>query len=744
MISSQTILNIKVEKPKIKKPKTNLIDTLSNKDEKLKKIKENINFSNDFYKNIYNSFNFYKKFLYESNYSSNEADALNYQGVPILEFNQIGSFVSRILGEFYKFDPSASIEPDDDFKMGNSDDSIKTIEYHLNHELNSTYTKRQKYEAYKNLQCGMCCFKIFTDYKNKKSTDHIIIIENKDPTMVGFDPSSKQANKQDGKFCWEKFVYSKEEFEEQFPDLKFDNIKNNSPMEDYSWNFYEKSKKYVTVYDYYEKEKKKVIMYYLSDGSSMNKKDYLKMMEYRRVFRRIENDDLIVIDKKTYFEECIYRYRIISDKIISFEKTYYKNLPYVFIGRTEQIKDSQNANFREIILPYFKNAIGSQKLINYAGSKLANSLENSVQSKWILPEEALPTNKDYLNQWVDPQRNGLLIYKAFVGDKPIPRPEPAITKDTPQELPQVFSSGLNMIQATLGSFDASLGINDNQLSGIAISEGATQSNSAAMPYIATFLMGLEYLYEVYFNLFSIFYSKPRIIPVINKDGKKEFTQINTNQENTIKYDSGKIGIKIKIGASSTIEKNKSFNMMVEASRNNPAFAQFLNNDCMDIFLMNLDFKGSEIMLSRYPKFKQQQAQAQQQAAQNNPLMVKNQIEMQKIKLDEQKHNDHVTLESMDLKKETQKMIMEANQVQMEQMARLMEQQSKEIIALLDLKKEMVIHQNDHMLSKKDMLHRHLGDAIDRHHKISKSNEKPELTNKKEKEDDSREEQDIIQ
>ncbi|TXG86340.1 MAG: hypothetical protein E6R13_00640 [Spirochaetes bacterium] len=742
MSLSVSILNSEVLISKIKKRKENLLDSIKDKEEKLKEIKEKIQSSNDFYRPIYNSFNFYKKFLYETNYSSNEMDALSYQGVPPLEFNQIGSFTSRLLGEFYKYDPSASICPDDDFKMSNNDYVIKNLEYHLNHDLNSSYTKKQMYDAYKNLLCGMSCFKIFTEYKNKKSIDHVIKIQSKDPTMCGFDPCAKEQNKQDGNFCFEKFIYSKEEFNEEFPDENFDEIKNLSSIEDTSWNFYEKKKKYVCVYDYYEKKSKKITMYYLSNGNSMQKKDYLRMVEFQKVFRRINNIPTVV-DKKTYRENYIERYRIVSNKILSYEKTDYKDLPYVFIGRTEAIKDSQNSNIREIIIPYFKNAIGSQKFINYAGSKFANAIENSVQSKWIIAEEALPTNKDYLNQWLDPQRSGILIYKSFVGDKPIQSPQPAITKDMPPEIAQAFSSGMNLMQSTLGSFDASLGINDNQLSGIAISEGATQSNAAAMPYIATFLMGMEYLYEIYFNLFSIFYSNKRIIPIINGDGQKDFTEINSSPDNTIKYDSGSIGIKIKIGASSTIEKNKSFNMMVEASRNNPAFAQFLNNDCMDVFLMNLDFKGSEIMQSRYPQFKQQQAQAQQQAVANNPLMVKNQIEMQKLKLDEQKHNDHLTLDAMDLKKETQKMIMQANQAQMEQFSKMMEQQTKQMVAMLELKKELVIHDDNHTLAKKEMVHRHLGDAIDRHHKISKENSKEELTTEKEIEDDSREKQNSI-
>lgn len=714
-----------VKSKKLPSPrKTNYIDDISNEKEKLKELVNKYRESLEFTKTNSDLFNGYKKFLYDSNLNDNERVALQDQDKPQLEFNQIGSFVSRLLGEFYKYDPSAQIEFNDDTLLNNGQ-MIEILKNHLNHEINDIKTKREFFDIYKDLLCGMSCVKIYTEYKNHYSFDQVIKIEKKDPTNCGYDPAAKMPNKTDARYCWEKFTYTEEEFKELFPDIDIQDIKSSyqnakSPL------IGSKSKKLFTVIDFYEKVKKPVTIVSLSDGSIMKKSEHDKKIKFYEAFKK----DLLfsvpyITNKRKTFIEKIERYRFTMGKLLSYEKTDYSDLPYVFIGRTEVLKENDDLCQKEIIIPYFKNAIGAQKFINYAGSCFANALENIQMSKVMMAKESLPSDPSAQYGWLNPQKATVLIYNGFdekLPDRQLPPPMPLAVQNMPPEVAQAFSSSMQLMQNALGSFDASLGINDNQLSGIAIMEGATQSNAAAMPYLAEFLMGMNCVFRIYLNLFPKYYISPRSIPILDKEGNKSFVSINTNNQNKIDYQTNDLGVQIKIGASSSIEKYKSLSAMTEIASKVPAFAQLLNQDGLDVILKNLDFKGSEILQSRYPQFKQQQAQAQQQAAANNPLMVKNQIEMQKVKLDEQKHNDHVTLESMDLKKETQKMIMQANQAQMEQFSKMMENQTKQMVAMLELKKEMVIHQDDHFLAKKDMLHKHLGDAIDRHHKIHKENQ----------------------
>ena len=87
-----------------------------------------------------------------------------------------------------------------------------------------------------------------------------------------------------------------------------------------------------------------------------------------------------------------------------------------------------------------------------------------------------------------------------------------------QKLPQAFTGSDSLIQNVLGSYDASLGINNNQLSGIAIVEGASQSNATAMPYIVGCLQGFQRVAQIYVDLMPKYFTTPRTIPILDEEG----------------------------------------------------------------------------------------------------------------------------------------------------------------------------------------------------------------------------------
>ena len=107
----------------------------------------------------------------------------------------------------------------------------------------------------------------------------------------------------------------------------------------------------------------------------------------------------------------------------------------------------------------------------------------------------------FLNKFKELKQEILLLkhYNAFQegsqGTIPLPPPQEVGRVGAPPEIIQTFTSADATMQSILGSYDASLGINNNQLSGVAIVEGATQSNAAAMPYVVSFLQSLNQMHK---------------------------------------------------------------------------------------------------------------------------------------------------------------------------------------------------------------------------------------------------------
>ena len=112
----------------------------------------------------------------------------------------------------------------------------------------------------------------------------------------------------------------------------------------------------------------------------------------------------------------------------------------------------------------------------------------------------------------DVQKESVLVYNSVHEsnpDLPINNPIREVQRvPAPPEIAQAFTGSDSLIQNVLGSYDASLGINNNQLSGIAIVEGASQSNATAMPYIVGCLQGFQRLAQIYVDLMPKYMMTP--------------------------------------------------------------------------------------------------------------------------------------------------------------------------------------------------------------------------------------------
>src|SRR5690606_35229321 len=155
-------------------------------------------------------------------------------------------------------------------------------------------------------------------------------------------------------------------------------------------------------------------------------------------------------------------------------------------GNSVMLKLNEAGSSVQMTRPYLYNTKGIQKLKNCAAQNLATELEMMVQHKWKVAKESIPDEQEYLQAYTDPQRANTLVYNAWDDNDPNksnPPPQEIQRPPIPQEITQTFMEADKAIQMVLGSYDAALGINNNQLSGKAVVESATQSSFAAMPYI---------------------------------------------------------------------------------------------------------------------------------------------------------------------------------------------------------------------------------------------------------------------
>jgi len=606
--------------------------------EQLIRIKKNIEKSHEYFQDNVKRFNYFRQFVFQSSLSEADRAALRETKKPILEFNSLEAFISRLRGEFSKQEPSISVRLLDHSGLDSNLPLI--LEGHLRSIFDEANHNGCSYEVYTDiLSGGFSAMKIWTEYQHEKSFDQVIKIGRVyDPTLVGFDPLAVLPHKGDGRYCFELIPKTKEEFQAEYPDIDLSTIKFSKNLQGFSWSYQNQQEEILLLCDYYVKKKKSKKLIRLSNGHTLLLEEYQKLGQYWQETGRLDQIPQIVEERTTYLE-TIHRYRLIESTVLSHEETSYQFLPIVYVDGNS-IRLSNNGQTKQVTRPYVYHALGNQKLKNFAGQCLANELENMVMHKWKVAAESIP--EKYLEAYTDPQKESVLIYNAFqVGSQgtiPLPPPQEVGRVSAPPEIIQTFTSADSTMQSILGSYDASLGINNNQLSGVAIVEGATQSNAAAMPYVVSFLQSLNQVAHIIVDLIPKYYVTPRTLPITLPDGKRSYALINQQGGIALKYRSEQLEVSVNAGVNFAIQKTRALQQIIALMQASPLFAQFINTEGLPILLDNLEIRGIDQLKAQAENFTEQlKVQQQQQMNQSNPLEEKINLEKSKL-VAELQHN----------------------------------------------------------------------------------------------------------
>lgn len=601
----------------------------------LDRIKKNIEKSESFFKHNKNRFHEFRKFVFKTQLSEDDLDLLAALQKPQIEFNILNAYISRLCGEFSKQEPSITVKTS--FGAPVDPAMIEVVEGHNRSIIGDAAADSTQYETYKDtLSGGFSVFKIWTEYESDRSFEQSIKFGRAfEPTMCGFDPLARQPHKGDGRYCYEFFPYTKEEFKEKFPNVKLDDIEYTREMAEFNWAYNNEKEDILVVCDYYEKKKVKKKIVKLANGAVLTEEEYSDNLERWMQAGYIEQPPAVVDSRMTEIQRVV-RYRLIGNQVIDYKETNFKYLPLVFVdGDSVYIRESEAGKMMQFTKPYIYHAKGAQRLKNFAGQTLANELENMVQHKFKVAQQALPEQEDYLDAYMNVQQANVLVYNAFANndpDKPIPEPKEIVRTPTPPEVTNAFQLTDANVQTILGSYDAALGINDNELSGIAIVEGATQSNAAAMPYVVNYMHSLNQVAQIIVDLIPKYYVTPRTIPVQGLDGKRGFKLINHPQGINVMYDSSALNVRVEAGVNYEVQKNRALNQMNAMMQSTQMFAMFVNEN-MDILLDNMSFRNVDIVRQRAEKWVQEQQQArQQQQNQPNPEQMKQQSKQQELAL----------------------------------------------------------------------------------------------------------------
>lgn len=676
--------------------------------DKLSEIKKNIEKSYKYFSENRLLYNKFRKFVFETNVSKTDKANLESLGIPPLQFNVTEAYISRLLGEFSKQEPAIEVSAEPSLTPPDPN-MIKVVENHMR----AIVDNFNEYETYRDLMSGgYSAIKVSTDYDGERSFNYKISVDRVfDPLLVGFDVNAQLCHKGDGNYAFEIFPKTEEEAVALGVNINTD---SKDELNGFKWNYGVSGDNIYLIADYYEKKKKTIKIHKLADNSVKTDDEYKKMLKDYKEKYIIEQPPLSINERMTEITR-ICRYRICENSVLEYKETNFCELPLIFVdGNSILVREGgDQGTVVQITRPYAYNAWDAQKLKNLCGQMLAKEIQNMVSHKMVAAKESIP--KDYEEAYSNVQSASNYVYNAFKDDgiTPIPPPREVMKVPIPPEIPNTFIGADSIIQNILGSHDASLGINDNQLSGIAIQEGATQSNATAMPHIVNFLKSLQQAATISMDLIPKLYVTPQTIPIIDQEGKRGFQLINAFDTNNqpipgsvgIKYDSSDLKIHIKAGVNFDVQKNKALQTLIQLGKSFPAIGAILNQRGLPFIFDNLDIRGADQLKTIAEEYVQQQQQQQQQASQGqsqqfNPMIAEYGLKQQKMILDNQKAQAEVSLKQQELQQNKEKMLIDAHA-----------NAQDNAVQMAKTETERQVDHTNLALKAHDQIHRHNSDMI---------------------------------
>lgn len=708
--------------------------------EPLDKLRKSVETAYIYFKDNCQRFRDFKNYTFRETLNEQQKGMLTSLNRPQLEFNLGAASVSRKLGEFAMHEPSIIISPSEGVPV--NDEVIQTVEGNIRHKIHDANKNSFGNEIYKDmLGGGFSAAKVYTDYQSSMSLNQDIFwAKCFDSTMVGFDPLARAPHKGDGQFSFEMYPVIADDLQEQFPKIELSLKADSTYIESYQWSYKDMYDNIVIlVCDFYEKKKKRAKILKLADGRVMTVKGYEKLKKYWEDNQIIEQIPAIMASRMTVLD-IICNYKFIRDQIIEYTETDYTYLPHVFFdGNSETLCKGHTNTSYQFTKPYYYHAKGAQDMMNFMGIAITNSVDNLSASKFIVKEEAIPQQQDYIDAITEPQRANTLVVRAYSEnnpDKPIPDPIREVQyPPLPPEVMGTFNQSVQFIQAILGSGSSNPENAHDYISGKAIIEASNADNAAGMPYMIGYLAGLEQMARIHVDLMPKYLLGRRTIPVVNKAGDRIYQDINAPGKPAINYESGAIKVQIDAGVNFQVQKDKAMAQIVGLMQASPKFAEFMNSEQgLPILLSNLVIYGADRLqeaaehwLQSEQEKQQQMMQMQRQMMQQDPHYIKAQADVQKVQLEAQELQMKGEQQQFDKEIKVAELALEQERVQNEAILVQHEAEQEEINAAVQREKaqaEIISHSLDAASKLASIKHQQKMDehesvrkSVELHHKI---------------------------
>lgn len=513
------------------------------------------------------------------------------RGAPCLTNSPLHVFVGRVTGSMLLNRPAIKAVPvdgdSDPVTAQTQDGIISNIEYQS--KAPSIYKQVIKGQV----GHGFGYAKVGTKFTGIKTFDQDIVIERiKDSFSVIPDRNAQDPTLSDADRCFIQQWTPRKQFKADYPDedpISFESATRLYPSYHFSRWFKQDE---IMLAEYYRRVEKKVTVVLLSDGSVVSKEDLQNNPELLG-----EVGDFTVDDEREAITHEVYRYILNGEKVIDGPTQIMStDIPVPrAAGRTLEVDGYT------VLQGLIRHAKDAMTMANYWLSTMAESLTNMPKAPWVGTAKMFEDYKDY---W----QNSSRVNYAFLPYTPDPdAPGGKPERQAPPFMPDAAFTQYRLmtedIQNTTGLQEASLGIQGNEKSGVAIDARDRQADIQTFEFVDNFNDFLAQVGRVILQMIPNVYDTRRIIRILNPDGttteailndRKRDPQDPFNVLTDNDLSKGKYDIRIEVGPSFTTKRQETARQMLEIMKLlNPAQQAALAPSLVN----SLDVVGKDEMVS---------------------------------------------------------------------------------------------------------------------------------------------------
>lgn len=525
------------------------------------------------------------KFAAGEQWSDEIRAARDSDGRPCLTINRLPQFIRQITNDQKQNRPAIKVSPVDDKADIETAKIFQGLIRHIEHASDADIAWDTAFEHA--VRSGFGFVRIVTEYADAQSFDLEIKFKRvRNAGSAYLDPSYQQPDGSDAHWGFVFDDVSKDEYKSMFPESKAASMDDWTSVGNNRSGWATKDTIRIAEYFYKVYEEKELVE--LSDGT---------VAEASQLANVELPPEITVKNRRKVMAPKVMWLKINAVEVL--ERTEW---PSQYIPIIPVLGEELEIDGRRILEGIVRHAKDSQRMYNFWASNEAETIALAPRAPWIGVEGQFDGFKE---QWATANRknHAYLEYKGkSVGGVPVGPPQRNVFEPPVQAISNARMLAAEDLKATTGIYDAAVGAQSNEKSGIAIQRRANQSQTSNFHFMDNLSKSRRHAGRILLELIPVVYDVPRAVRCLGEDGSVDMKRVNEifmdhGQEKIHDLSIGRYDVTIGSGPSFETKRQEAVQSMLDLSRAYPQIMQVAG----DILVNNMDWPQSQEIAARLKK-----------------------------------------------------------------------------------------------------------------------------------------------